>query len=162
MNYLDSTEASVLYKCISDIIQKNNLTNIVDVGCRTGEINKHLKNYNYNYYGFDTSIAPIEYAKMQYPTKLFKIRDWNDLIPVSCDVVVFGSVLIYDKDPIEMFKRICDFYSPTHAIIHEVNTKNKEDLNYTDLKYFDQYKNTKYEFDLNIPVGKRTIIDVEL
>lgn len=162
MSYLDSTDASVLYKCIADIIQKNNLTNIVDIGCRTGEINKYLKNYNYNYYGFDTSVEPIEYAKMQYPNKFFELRDWNDLISVHCDVVVFGSVLIYDKDPITMFERICEFYSPKHAIIHEVNTKNSEDLNYTDLDYFNRYNNTVYEFDLNIPVGHRTIIDVKL
>lgn len=162
MSYLDSAEASVLYNCIADIITKNNLTKVVDVGCRTGEINKYLNNYNYNYYGFDTSLEPIQYAKTKYPSKFFEVRDWDDLIPVPCDVVVFGSVLIYDNDPIAMFERICEFYSPKHAIVHEVNNKNSENLKYTNLEYFNRYDNTVYEFDLNIPVGHRTIIDVKL
>lgn len=162
MSYLDSPEASVLYKKQAEIIRNNKCTCVTDVGCRTGEINRYLTDYDYFYYGFDTSNEPIEHAQEIYPKHRFEVRDWNDLNFITTDVVVFGSVLIYEKDPISMFERICDFYKPKRAVVHEVNNKNKEDLPYMDLSYFDRYNNTKYDFDLNIPVGKRTIIDVEL
>ena len=161
MNYLDSTDASVLYQTIATIVVKNNCKHIVDVGCRTGEVNKYLKKHTYDYYGFDTSEEPINFAKQTYPDKTFEIRDWNNLKLVACDVIVFGSVLIYDNDPLNMFERICNFYKPKRAIIHEVNNKNTEDLLYTDLDYFNRYEHFRYEFNLNIPVGHRTILDVQ-
>jgi trans-aconitate methyltransferase len=161
MSYLDSEESSVLYKTPANIIKQHNLKNIVDVGCRTGEINRYLNDYSYSYYGIDTSEEPIEAAKQRYPSQTFEVRSWDDLKSYPCDVVVFGSVLIYADDPIEMFERVCKFYNPKRAIVHEVNKNNIEDLKYTDLTYFNKYDCKIYNFDLNIPVGKRTIIDVQ-
>ena len=62
-----------------------------------------------------------------------------------------------------MFERICSYYNPKHVIIHEVNNKNTEELTYTDLTYFSNHYTiiSEKEFDLQIPVGKRTILDVE-
>lgn len=163
MSYLDSKEASILYKTKADIIKQHSLRNIIDVGCRTGEVNKYLTDYTYKYYGFDTSEEPIAWAKDRYPDKIFELRDWSNLSkPFDADTVIFGSVLMYEKDPIEFFERVCKFYNPQHVIVHEVNNKNIEDLIYTDLDYFfTNYSTTVYDFDLNIPVGKRTIIDVQ-
>lgn len=165
MSYLDSEEASILYKTQADIIKKHNLKNIVDVGCRTGEVNEYLKDYDYFYYGFDTSKEPIEYARIKYTDQLFEVNDWDNLKnpfkDFGVDAVIFGSILPYVSDAISFFERVCEFYNPKRAIIHEVNTKNKEELNYTNLKYFDKYDNDRYEFELNIPVGCRTIIDVQ-
>ena len=161
MSYLDSEESSILYRTPANIIKEHNLVNVVDVGCRTGEINRYLSDYSYNYYGIDTSEEPILEAQKRYPSKTFEVCNWNDLKLYPCDVVVFGSVLIYSEDPIEMFERICKFYNPSRAIVHEVNSNNVEDLQYTDLSYFNKYICNWYKFDLNIPVGKRTIIDVQ-
>lgn len=159
MSYLDSEEASILYKKQAEIIKQYGLKHIVDVGCRIGEVNKYLDEYDYDYYGFDTSEEPIEYAQKKYPDKLFEVRDWDNLRQMECDVLIFGSVLIYDSNPISMFERIVDFYKPKRSIVHEVDNTNTEDLPYTDLSYFS--KHTQYKFKLNIPVGHRTIIDVQ-
>jgi len=165
MSYLDGDEASILYKTKADIIKNRNLKNIIDVGCRTGEVNRYLKDYDYWYYGFDTSEEPIKYAITKYPDQLFEVNDWDNLKnpfnDFGVDVVIFGSILQYDKDSIGLFERICNFYNPKRAIVHEVNNKNKEDLKYVDLNYFNKYESYKYEFELNIPVGYRTIIDVQ-
>jgi trans-aconitate methyltransferase len=164
MEYLDSDEAEILYRTKADIIKKYNLSGIVDVGCRIGTVNKYLNNYNYQYYGFDTSLEPIDVAQKMYPTQKFEVRSWDNLIKTefTVDVLIFGSVLIYEDNPIAMFERISKFYNPKFAIVHEVNNKNKEDLKYTDLSYFlNNYKCDVYEFDLNIPCGKRTILNVE-
>ena len=164
MEYLDSKEASILYKTKSDIIKKHNLKGIVDVGCRLGTVNKYLINYNYNYYGFDTSVEPISAACKLYPEQTFEVCSWDNLRKPNfkIDTIIFGSVLIYDSDPIKMFERISKFYNPKYVIIHEVNNKNKEELNYTNLNYFvNNYSCEICEFDLDIPCGKRTIINVE-
>jgi SAM-dependent methyltransferase len=164
MAYLDSDAASSIYSKKADIIKEHRLTGIVDVGCRVGTINKYLLDYKYNYYGFDTSVEPIEYAKNEYRHAYFEVRSWNDLIlpKFEVDTVVFGSVLMYENNPYEFFERMSKFYNPKRCIVHEVNNKNIDDLQYTDLNYFtDNYKCNVYEFDLDIPCGKRTIIDVE-
>lgn len=165
MSYLDSEEASILYKTKANIIKSHNLKNIVDVGCRTGEVNEYLKDYDYSYYGFDTSEEPIKLAAINYPDQLFEVNDWDNLKNpfngFGVDVVIFGSILPYNPDPINFFERVCKFYNPKRVIVHEVNNKNKEELNYTNLEYFDKYKNNRYDFELNIPVGYRTIIDVQ-
>lgn len=161
MSYLDSAEASILYQTIAQIVKQHRCKCITDVGCRTGEINRYLENYNYFYYGFDTSPEPIAYAREQYPQHVFEVRDWHDLNYMSTDLVIFGSVLIYEKDPVAMFERVCDYYRPKRAIVHEVNNNNTDDLPYMDLNYFNRYEHTRYEFDLNIPVGHRTILDVQ-
>jgi SAM-dependent methyltransferase len=163
MSYLDSDEASAIYKTKADIIRRHKATRIVDVGCRTGEVNKYLQDYEYSYYGFDTSEEPILYGSTKYPDKTFEINDWNNLKNPydDVDVVIFGSILQYDLNPIELFEKICSFYKPKRAIVHEVNNKNKEDLKYVDLSYFNKYKNHIYEFELDMPVGYRTIIDVQ-
>lgn len=163
MSYLDSPEASLIYKLKANLIKKHNLKGIVDIGCRTGEVNNYLKNYNYFYYGFDTSAEPIDLARQNFPNQIFEVRSWNSLRrpKFNVDVVIFGSVLIYDDAPLDMFERICSFYNPKRAIVHEVNTKNTEQLKYTDLDYFHKYKNDSYEIELDIPVKHRTIIDVQ-
>ena len=164
MAYLDSDAASSIYSKKADIIKEHRLTGIVDVGCRVGTINKYLLDYKYNYYGFDTSVEPIEYAKNEYRHAYFEVRSWDDLIlpKFEVDTVVFGSVLMYENNPYEFFERMSKFYNPKRCIVHEVNNKNIDDLQYTDLNYFtDNYKCNVYEFDLTIPCGKRTIIDVE-
>lgn len=164
MSYLDSNDASALYSKKADIIKRHGLKGIVDVGCRTGEVNKYLKDYRYNYYGFDTSVEPIEYAKKEYPQHTFEVRSWDNLVipDFEVDTVIFGSILMYEANPYRFFERVARFYNPKRCIIHEVNNKNTDNLKYTDLVYFkNHYKLFEYEFDLNIPCGKRTILDVE-
>lgn len=164
MAYLDSDAASSLYIKKADIVKENNLVGIVDVGCRVGTINKYLSNYQYNYYGFDTSTEPINFAKQEYKNANFEIRSWDNLIlpNFEVDVVIFGSVLMYEKNPYSFFERVSRFYNPKHCIVHEVSNKNVDDLKYTNLNYFtDKYECKIYEFDLDIPCGKRTIIDVK-
>jgi trans-aconitate methyltransferase len=164
MCYLDSDNASMIYSIQADMIKGHNLKGLVDVGCRLGNINKYLHGYDYNYYGFDSSTSPIEYAAKLYDNLTFEVRDWENLqMPeFEVDAVIFGSILIYDSDPILLFERICSFYNPRCAIVHEVNNKNTEDLKYTDLSYFiNNYKCETHTLDLDIPCGKRTIINVE-
>jgi len=164
MSYLDQDEAMPIYMHQANLIKKQDLSGIVDVGCRIGIINDYLTDYDYRYYGFDTSPEPISFAKSKYPTKNFDVRSWHNLIMpyFDVDVVLFSSVLIYADDPLSMFEKVCAFYQPRIAIIKEINNKNNEDFTYTDLKYFtDKYPCTTHHMSLNIPCGERTILNVQ-
>jgi trans-aconitate methyltransferase len=164
MAYLDSDAAAPIYAKKADIIKQHGLTGVVDIGCRTGTVNQYLLDYHYSYYGFDTSVEPIEHARSIYKNALFEVRSWHNPLmpPFSVDVLIFGSVIIYEPDPFEFFEKMVEFYKPVRCIVHEVNDKNVDELKYTDLTYFtNNYRCEVYELDLPIPCGKRTIIDVE-
>ena len=124
MSYLDTLEARPIFEKQADIIIKNNYKGIVDIGCRHGPVNDflHEKNYkDYQYYGFDTSPEPIEYAQKRWPNYQYEVRDWANLKQVNfkVDCVIFSGVLLYEKDHFKMFKDIMKFYSCKNAVIQE-------------------------------------------
>ena len=124
MSYLDTLQARPIFEKQADIIIKNNYKGIVDIGCRHGPINDflHEKNYkDYNYYGFDTSPEPIEYAQKRWPNYQYEVRDWANLKQVNfkVDCVIFSGVLLYEKDHYKMFTEIMNFYNCKNAVIQE-------------------------------------------
>ena len=82
MWYLDTEQAKPIFNKQADIIIENNYKGIVDVGCRHGPINALLekrKYSGYDYYGFDTSIEPIQIANMQWRDNNrinYEVNDW--------------------------------------------------------------------------------------
>ena len=124
MSYLDTLEAKPIFEKQADIIIKNNFKGIVDIGCRHGRVNDflHEKNYkDYQYYGFDTSPEPIEYAQKRWPNYQDEVRDWANLKQVDfiVDCVIFSGVLLYEKDHYKMFTDIMNFYNCKNAVIQE-------------------------------------------
>lgn len=127
MSYLDTLQARPIFEKQADIIIKNNYKGLVDIGCRHGPINDFLKmkNYeDYQYYGFDTSPEPIEYAQQRWTNKNnieYEVRDWAELKQVNykVDCVIFSGVLLYEKDHYKMFTDIMKFYDCQNAIIQE-------------------------------------------
>ena len=124
MSYLDTLQAKPIFEKQADIIIKNNYKGIVDIGCRHGPVNDflHEKNYkDYNYYGFDTSPEPIEYAQKRWPNYQYEVRDWANLKQVNfkVDCVIFSGVLLYEKDHYKMFTEIMNFYNCKNAVIQE-------------------------------------------
>jgi len=124
MSYLDTLEARPIFETQADIIIKNNYKGIVDIGCRHGPVNDFLyeKNYkDYQYYGFDTSPEPIEYAQKRWPNFEYEVRDWATLkeVKFKVDCVIFSGVLLYEKEHYKMFTNIMNFYKCKNAIIQE-------------------------------------------
>ena len=127
MWYLDTDQAKPIFEKQADIIIENNYKGIVDVGCRHGPINAILekrKYTDYDYYGFDTSIEPIDIAKFNWRDNkriVYEQNDWARLNPVSfnVDCVIFSGVLLYEEDHYKMFEHTMKFYDCKHAIIQE-------------------------------------------
>ncbi len=127
MSYLDTLQARPIFEKQAEIIIKNNYKGLVDIGCRHGPINDFLyeKGYkDYQYYGFDTSPEPIEYAQKRWMNENnieYEIRDWAELHQVgfNVDCVIFSGVLLYEKDNYKMFTNIMNYYNCTNAVIQE-------------------------------------------
>ena len=172
MSYLDTLEARPIFEKQADIIIKNNYKGIVDVGCRHGPVNDflHEKNYkDYNYYGFDTSPEPIEYAQKRWPNFEYEVRDWANLkeVKFNVDCIIFSGVLLYEKDHYKMFTDIMNFYSCKNAIIQEPyheQTYYEEKLKLKSITDDMQQYNFKYQtiVEAEIFCGRRLVGQVEL
>ena len=173
MWYLDTDQAKPIFEKQADIIIQNNYKGIVDVGCRHGPINAILekrKYTDYDYYGFDTSIEPIDIAKFNWRDNnriIYEQNDWANLNRVSfnVDCIIFSGVLLYETDHYKMFKDTMSFYNCEHAIIQEpYHTQKHYDTRLvlkTITEDMSQY-NFKEEFiiDADIFCGRRLIAHI--
>jgi len=173
MWYLDTDQAKPIFEKQADIIIQNNYKGIVDVGCRHGPINAILekrKYTDYDYYGFDTSIEPIDIAKFNWRDNnriIYEQSDWANLNPVNfnVDCIIFSGVLLYETDHYKMFKDTMSFYNCEHAIIQEpYHTQKHYDTRLvlkTITEDMSQY-NFKEEFiiDADIFCGRRLIAHI--
>ena len=180
MSYLDTQEAKPIFEKQADIIIENNIKGIVDVGCRIGTVNDVLyqKGYkDYNYFGFDTSPQPIEFANEVWKNNdniNYAVGNMYDNIPVdfAVDCVIWSGVLLYDPDNhMQLFNNLTfEYYNSKHAIIQEpckdqhpskwlpnmrLNTI-EQDL----YKYKEQYNYQDWVVDANIFSGKRRIAHI--
>ena len=127
MSYLDTLQARPIFEKQAEIIIKNNYKGLVDIGCRHGPINDflHERNYkDYQYYGFDTSPEPIEYAQKRWIKENnieYEVREWAKLREVNfkVDCIIFSGVLLYEKEHYKMFTDIMDYYNCKNAVIQE-------------------------------------------
>tara|TARA_B100000963_G_scaffold45112_3_gene33658 strand:+ start:55419 stop:56693 length:1275 start_codon:yes stop_codon:yes gene_type:complete len=180
MSYLDTQEAKPIFEKQADIIIENNIKGIVDVGCRIGTVNDVLyqRGYkDYNYFGFDTSPQPIEFANEVWQNNdniSYAVGNMYDNIPVdfAVDCVIWSGVLLYDPDNhMQLFNNLTfEYYNSKHAIIQEpckdqhpskwlpnmrLNTI-EQDL----YKYKEQYNYQDWVVDANIFSGKRRIAHI--
>lgn len=183
MDYLDTPEARPIFDLQADIIIKNNIKGIVDVGCRIGIINDilHEKGYtDYKYMGFDTSNEPIQYANevwQQFPNIEYRCASMynKDDITVDFDVdcVIWSGILLYNPtNHLELFDDLTfKFYNAQHAIIQEpcANQDPEKFLENVELNTIEQdlYKyKEKYPFyadwvvNANIFSGRRRIAHI--
>ena len=173
MWYLDTDQAKPIFEKQADLIIENNYKGIVDVGCRHGPINAILekrKYTDYDYYGFDTSIEPIDIAKFNWRDNnriIYEQNDWANLNRVSfnVDCIIFSGVLLYETNHYKMFKDTMSFYNCEHAIIQEpYHTQKHYDTRLvlkTITEDMSQY-NFKEEFiiDADIFCGRRLIAHI--
>jgi len=172
MSYLDTLEARPIFEKQADIIIKNNYKGIVDIGCRHGPVNDflHEKDYkDYQYYGFDTSPEPIEYAQKRWPNYQYEVRDWANLKQVNfkVDCIIFSGVLLYEKNHYKMFTDIMSFYNCKNAVIQEPYHEQKYYEEKLKLKSItndmQQYKfKEKTIVEAEIFCGRRLVGQVEL
>lgn len=130
MNYLDSEQASPMFKWQADFMMNRNCKTIVDVGCRHAPILDHFYNAdymdsNFRYYGFDTSSESIELGQQlwsQFDNVLIEQKSWDDdLYSIdTVDCMLFSGVLLYEPEAhMQLFARLCKQYNTKYAVIQE-------------------------------------------
>ena len=180
MDYLDTPEARPIFEKQAELIIKNNIKGIVDIGCRIGIINDILqeKGYtDYKYMGFDTSPQPIEYAKevwQQFPNIEYRCASMynkNDIsVDFDVDCVIWSGVLLYDPaNHLQLFDDLTVyFYGADYAIIQEPCADQDKNKFLPNMKLntieqdLHQYKNLyshyeDYVIDADIFSGRRRI-----
>jgi len=172
-DYLDTPEASPIFSTQAEMILTFRAKSILDVGCRTGVINKFLSNYDYEYLGFDSSVDSIEHAKLLYPKKNFVVGDWDDIEKIngSFDCIIFSGALIYKgANHRDFFTKYCNKFKPKFVVIqepHETQRYHDDRIEYfsiyNDLDFYrENFKFIEQEVDCEIFCGHRTIIGLTL
>jgi SAM-dependent methyltransferase len=180
MDYLDTPEASPIFEKQADIVMERGYKGILDVGCRHGPINEilNIRGYtDYQYFGFDTSPQPIEYANEMWETFEnieYKVASWWDEIPVDFDVdcIIWSGVLLYEPERHFMiFNDLQKYYNCRGAIIQEPMMLQRDEcwreglkLNTIEdqLHMYDCFKVDHHFIDVPVFSGKRIILDVRL
>ena len=182
-DYLDSEEAYPLFAKQADIIIERGYKGIVDVGCRVGRVNDilHEKGYtNYNFMGFDTSPAPIKWARDKWKSHSnieYRLASWEDhedlQVDFNVDCVLFSGVLCYlPETHWELFQTlVVDVYNADGAIIQDLrndqpNTDDRIKANYvySDIQgYSNCYRSVnEYKIDCEFYYGNRSVFDIRI
>ncbi|HOK55973.1 MAG TPA: class I SAM-dependent methyltransferase [bacterium] len=78
---------------------------ILDVGCGTGTLLYHLKNYGYDVWGIDNSKRMVEIAEEKVPGKIIKEDMLNIPFPSETFDLVFSIVSLHHLGKIEKVKK---------------------------------------------------------
>lgn len=139
-NYLESDNFSQLYKFISE----NTVESVLDVGCWTGILYKHIKNKNIEYIGFDLCKKAISQAvKLYNNSKIFFVNDIYNIINKHVYTVYFGGLFYYinDNNKLSFIQKYIEVIKPKRIII--------QDLQQTNLKMLEIYNPKIFNFKLN-------------
>ena len=79
---------------------------IVEIGCGSGLLAKHLSAAGYEVLGFDVSPAMITLARQRAPRARFRVGDLRSLPLPSCDAVIcVGEVVTYVSGGLPVLRR---------------------------------------------------------
>lgn len=112
------------YKFYKELLDRYDATNILEVGCGTGQLAKRFLAEGYAYNGIDISLAMLEYAKKELPPHLFHQMDMRDIIlPANFDAVIITarsiSYILTNKDVMATFKSIRKVLSDGGVLIFD-------------------------------------------
>lgn len=174
MDYLDSKQASELFKWQADFIVKNNCKKILDVGARHGPVLNYLYDMDYLdrdfvYYGFDSSEDAIDIGNKtwnNFDNIVLEFNDWekfkkHDILSNDIDCVIFSGVLLYAPDGHEaLFDQFTkQLYNSKYAIIQEPC---KEQKHWLDKMYLNTIQDQLHVYKEKHTVVDNTITDLEI
>jgi len=134
--YLDTEDATELYRDVASRMEKMGVGSVLDVGCWHGNLLKHLTKLE-SYTGLDASTLALEAArKVEVPFSRHLVAGNMDDMPVPeqhFDAIYFGGCLGYDGDaceatkkrlgydgdPVDLIEEYADKYSPEYVFWQE-------------------------------------------
>ena len=171
MAYVHSEPTHVIWHYICDLIKQQKSKNILDVGCATGALNYFLKDYDYNYFGFDVSKSMIDEAKHIWdkPNLNFWCADWDDFaFEHNCDCMLLLGVLPYADSkycdnnyvsPFELYKMLVNKFTPRQVIIRETESHDGF-VSIEGLESFIKIADQVERFTVDTMLGKKVVLNV--
>jgi len=93
---------------------------IVDVGCGSGILSRHLVNAGYEVRGFDISPAMIRLARAKVPDAVFRVSPLGSMrVPPCRAVAAIGEVITYAPSVRRFFKRAAGALEPGGLFIFD-------------------------------------------
>ena len=132
---------------------------------------KYLKDYDYNYFGFDVSKSMIDEAKHIWdkPNLNFWCADWDDFtFEHNCDCMLLLGVLPYadskycDNDyvsPFELYKMLVNKFNPRQVIIRETESHDGF-VSIEGLESFIKIADHVERFTVDTMLGKKVVLNV--
>lgn len=152
---------------ISEILTNNNVTNILDIGCGKGEINKILNNVNnanciYNITGIDIDPFNIYELRNKYNRTNYKWI-WNDINKVDIridfdkkyDLIIMNNTIHTITNITQFIEHLNDII--TNNSILYIHFLDKDLINTNDINFIHKQTNGMYNFHL--PWKKETIME---
>ena len=107
-SFIDYDEEYQFYK---ELLDKNGVSNILEIGCGTGQLARRFLRDGYGYTGIDVSMPMLEYARKELPPHHFHQMDMRDIkLPFTFDGVIITarsiSYILTNKDVMATFKSV--------------------------------------------------------
>jgi SAM-dependent methyltransferase len=109
--------ANVVAPEIERILQKAGITSgrVVEFGCGSGAVARHLQNSGYEVSAFDVSPAMVRLARNNAPRVTFRVASLTSASLPACDVLVgVGEVVTYVPGGLSALRR---FFAKAHAAL---------------------------------------------
>lgn len=107
-SFIDYEEEYQFYK---GLLRKHESTNILEIGCGTGQLARRFLRDGYKYAGIDISMHMLEYARREMPPTHFHQMDMRDItLPDRFDGVIITarsiSYILSNKDVMATFRSV--------------------------------------------------------
>lgn len=174
--FINDYDYENIIKKIEPIFKKNNVKNILDLACGTGNMTMRLYSLGYNVSGVDISEKMLAIAKEKASRKNYKIpffhQDIRDFdVNKKFDVIVSFTdgynYLVSEKDIKKSFERVCNSLNDNGIFIFDMSSiykfeniignktfaENDENASYIWENYYDEDKHI-LEFDITLFIKK--------
>jgi SAM-dependent methyltransferase len=107
-SFIDYDEEYQFYK---DLLDKNDVNDILEIGCGTGQLARRFLTDGYRYTGIDVSMPMLEYARKELPAHHFHQMDMREInLPSTFRGVIITarsiSYILSNNDVIATFRSI--------------------------------------------------------
>lgn len=180
-DYLYSETAKSMFEIPATWIKENKNIGLLEIGCGSGWINSHLDDYDYSYYGVDTSAGVIDQARQIFTSNNihFEHNDWNNhfKVPFEVDCILAMGVLSYgvpkygfskkNGSPEQIIEKLIERFNPKNIIIREtrqdqthIAAGNKFEA--ADLTWVSKFKHESINVDIPMWLGNKVLINIEI
>lgn len=139
---------------VLDLIEKDGVKTILDLGCGTGVLTKSLSDEGYQVTGIDSSSEMLEMARRNYPNVNFIESDATNFELITPVDVVFSNAVLHwiDKDKqLQMMKCVYRALTPGGQFVFEMGGKGNNKMIHSLLSELFHKRGYEYKLPFYFP-----------